>query len=222
MIRMQEIHLPGRYSRSVELYEHLRHAIVDGALPAGDRLVEEQIAAMASVSRTPVREALRRLEADGLVQVTPRGATVAAATLDEMIEFCVVREVLEGMATRLAAISRSELELATMRQLLREYDEASAVADVPRLVLLNNTFHESIWQAARNRYLMQQLSFLRTMVQRMQTTTLALPQRRLDALAEHREMMEAIAAGDGDRAEELAKLHVRRAVSIRMAGLKTT
>jgi DNA-binding GntR family transcriptional regulator len=217
---MQVIQLPGRQSRAAELYEHLRRSIVAGEFQEGDRMVEEQIAAMASVSRTPVREALRRLESDGLVQITSRGVIVTLATHDQMIEFCVVREALEGMAARFAANSRTELELETMRELHHQCETASLNDQLPGLVEVNSAFHEAIWQAARNRYLMQQLRFLRTMVHRLQATTLDRPDRRAVALQEHKEILDAIAAGDADRAEELARLHHRRATSIRMARMQ--
>src|SRR6266567_63643 len=106
---LNKIVLPGKRSKAEELYEFLHNAILECQIEPNERIIEEQIAALASVSRTPVREAIRRLEADNLVQDTGQGLVIVAVTPDELAEFCAVREVLEGLASRLAALARSEI-----------------------------------------------------------------------------------------------------------------
>jgi DNA-binding GntR family transcriptional regulator len=213
---LSKIDLSGEGSRAQKLYEFLRNAILNGTLEPNERLVEETIAALASVSRTPVREAIRRLEADDLIQNTGQGWVVGAFSPDELAELCTVREALEGLASRLAATARSEIEVLGLRRILSDYRKATETQDVPRLVALNHAFHETIWQAARNRYLFQQLVTLRSHIERMQKTTLSIPSRQQDALVQHELLLEAIVRRDAEEAERLACQHFREAMALRM------
>jgi DNA-binding GntR family transcriptional regulator len=213
---LSKIQLAGEGSRAQKLYEFLRNVILDGKLEPGERLVEETIAAMASVSRTPVREAIRRLEADDLIQNTGQGWVVGAFSADELAELCTVRETLEGLASKLAATARSEIEVLSLRRIHSDYHKATEQQDVQRLVALNHAFHETIWQAARNRYLFQQLVTLRGHIERMQKTTLSVPSRQQEALAQHESLLEAIIRRDADEAERLACQHFREAMALRM------
>jgi DNA-binding GntR family transcriptional regulator len=208
--------LPGKRSKAEELYEFLRTAILDGVLEPNERVVEENIAVMASVSRTPVREAIRRLEVDNLLQDTGRGLVIGSVSPDELAELCAVREVLEGMASRLAATARSEIDVLNLQNILHDYQQATEKQDVQRLVALNHAFHETIWQAARNRYLFHELVTLRENIERLQKTTLHEPGRQREALAQHKIVLEAIINQDGDTAERLARQHFREAMAIRL------
>jgi DNA-binding GntR family transcriptional regulator len=211
------IELPGQRSRAQELYARLRTAILSGELQPRERLVETTVAECAGVSRTPVREALHRLEIDGLVHETEGGGVeVSGFSLDELADLCAVRETLEAMATQLAAKHRSELELATLRSILAE-EERTDAADAERQVELNHVFHETLWRASRNRYLTSQLQQLREMIEHLQGSTLRLADRTRAALDEHREIVEAIARGAPDDAEGLARLHFRNAMAARLA-----
>lgn len=214
---LSTIHLPGERTRAQELYQLLRSAILDGMLAPNERLVEEAIARQASVSRTPVREAIHKLQMDGLVQQTAQGLVVCAMTSDELAEFCAVRETLEGMANRIAAESRTELDLLGLQNLFAEYRAATQEHAVPRLVKLNHEFHEAIWRASRNRYLFQQLLTLRSLIERLQPTTLDLPARQEEALLQHERTLRAIERRDADEAEHLARMHFRHAMAIRLA-----
>ncbi len=217
------ITLPGRQSRARELYVALREAILDGTLGAGDRLVEEQVAAMASVSRTPVREAIRRLEAEGLLEDSGSGAVAVAVTLDAdaLAEVCEVRETLEGLACRLAALGRTEITILTLEDLAKRWQDAvENGASEQELVRLNRVFHETIWQASGNRYLAEQLRFLRARIELSGKSTLGFHDRASEAMAEHAELLEAIRRRDADAAEEFARSHFRRAMAIRLATLR--
>jgi DNA-binding GntR family transcriptional regulator len=213
---LPQIELPGQRSRAEELYDVLRALILDGSLQAGERLVEGAMAAAASVSRTPVREALHKLEVDGLVQSSSRGAVVAEFTLAELSDLCSVRETLEAMATGLAATARTELELITLNGIHAQYREATERGDVGRMVDLNHAFHETIWQGSRNRYLAERLRVLRSQIERLQETTLAAAGRRREALAEHQQMVDAIARRDAPTAEQVARQHFRHAMALRL------
>jgi DNA-binding GntR family transcriptional regulator len=213
---LSKIVLPGKRSKAEELYEFLHNAILECQIEPNERIIEEQIAALASVSRTPVREAIRRLEADNLVQDTGQGLVIVAVTPDELAEFCAVREVLEGLASRLAATARSEIDILNLQNILHDYQFATAKQDVQQLIKLNHAFHETIWQAARNRYLYRELIELRRNIERLQKTTLSLQQRQKESLDQHHEVLEAIIQHDGDKAEHLARQHFREAMAIRL------
>lgn len=219
---LSTINLPGRQSRARELYDVLRDAILAGSVQAGERLVEESIAALASVSRTPVREAIRRLEADGLVEDSGSGPVAVSVKSDALAEMCVVREALEALASRLAALGRTEIDLLTLEDLAARWRTAiEGDGSETELVRLNHAFHETMWQASGNRYLVEQLRLLRGRIELSGRTTLGSPERAAEAMAEHSALIEAVAARDADTAEELARIHFRRAMAIRLASLRS-
>jgi len=204
-------------SRGAMVYEMVREWIALGQLRPGERLSEEELARRTGVSRTPVREALKRLEAEGFVQVIPyRGVVVAEPSVDELADLCVVRDVLEALAARLAAQSATDMELAAFEELAQEFEEAVAREDIPAMVESNHRFHEAIWSASRNRVLAQQLRQLRDRIFSHQTTTFTLPDRRKAAVAEHRAILEALKDRDPDRAAEAARRHFQLAEAARL------
>lgn len=200
-----------------ELYHYLRASIFDGTLQPGERLVEDTIGKAAKVSRTPVREALRKLEMEGLVQTSGRSKSVAIPTANELAELVAVREVLEGMATGLAAMARSEMEVESLKQIHAEYCHQVKQNNVKEIVILNTNFHETLWLAARNRYLSRQLTLLQGSVQRLQGTMLAYPERRAATILEHEQILQAVIKREADLAEKYAKIHFRHAAMTRLA-----
>jgi DNA-binding GntR family transcriptional regulator len=219
-VPLNPVQLPRRRSRANELYDWLRAAIVSGELQGHERLVETSIAELASVSRTPVREALQRLEVDGLVQVAEGGGLeVVGFSLDELADLCAVRETLEGMATSLAAVARSELEIANLQAIVqaeRRLFDAEGESALQGRVELNHSFHETLWGASRNRYLADQLGRLRSLIERMQDSTLSDRDRIAEAIKEHEAIIEALAVRDAADAERLARQHFRNAMSRRL------
>lgn len=217
------VKLAGERSRAQELYTWLRSAILAGQLQPHERLVETSIAELASVSRTPVREALHRLEVDGLVREGEGGGLeVCGFTLDELADLCAVRETLEGMASELAALSRSELELATLRTIVRAEEDATLRgAQIERLVELNHSFHETLWRASRNRYLADELKHLRSLIERLQETTLRQPDRVRQAIQEHHAIVDAVEARDAEASGRLTRQHFRNAMAQRL-GMSAT
>jgi DNA-binding GntR family transcriptional regulator len=216
---LQRVQLPGQRSLASEIYDWLASAIVTGDLQPNERLVEAPIAALASVSRTPVRQALHRLTVDGLVRAGFDGTlTVAGLSIDELADLCAVRETLEGMATGLAAVSHSEIELEGLRRIVDEevrlFDEGDEA--VARRVELNHTFHEILYGASRNRYLAEDLRRLRNLIERIQDTTLRSTDRAREANVEHRQIIEALESRDATAADELARLHFRHAMARRL------
>lgn len=212
------MHLPSKVSRSGVLYNLLREAILSGELGPGERLVEDAIAREAKVSRTPVREALHRLESDGLVQPSSQGMVVTAHSEDELYDLCIARLGIEGLVARLAAGARTELDLANFEHIIEETRLATDLADVPRLVDLNHAFHEAIWRAGRNRYLASELRLLRGLIERLQPTTLSVRSRQLQAYREHVDLAHAVGRGDAASAESIARGHFETAMAIRVSG----
>lgn len=222
---LERVELPGQRSRAFELYTWLRGEIVSGNLRPHERLVETAIAEIASVSRTPVREALQRLKVDGLVrEADGGGAEVCGFSLAELADLCAVRETLEGMATGLAAMARSDMEISALRNIV--VAERAAIADegasasrdaVTRQIELNHSFHETLWRASRNRYLADELDRLRQLIERLQETTLRDPVRLEEAVREHAAIVDALERRDSTTAEHLARVHFRNAMDTRLS-----
>jgi DNA-binding GntR family transcriptional regulator len=218
-VPLGSINLARVRSAADELYDYLRAAILAGNLEQHERLVESALAERAAVSRTPVREALHRLEVDGLVQPSPGGGVeVFSLTSEELADLCAVREVLEGMASGLAASSRTEIDLAALQSVVEseaQADEAGS-SDVETRVLLNHSFHDTLWRISRNRYLAAKLQEIRARIEGRSDSTLHSLERQAQALGEHRQLLDAIASKDSETAERLARVHVRNAMAARM------
>ncbi|ABG06039.1 transcriptional regulator, GntR family [Rubrobacter xylanophilus DSM 9941] len=192
----------------------LREAILDGTLPPSSWLRETELARELGMSRTPVREALKRLAAEGLVEITARqAAVVARMTLEDILEVYAVRETLEGLAARLAARHRGPDHLRRLEGLLSRMERSEEPSG---LAALNLEFHRVIREAARNRYLERFLAHVEFAVRRFGRTTFEVPGRPQEALDEHRRLVAAIAAGDAGEAERLAVGHMRRARELRI------
>jgi DNA-binding GntR family transcriptional regulator len=199
-------------------YRHLLAEIRSGELQPGARLRETDLAERLGISRTPVREAIRQLEADGLVVHLPRqGATVRSLDYAEVIELYEMRAVLEGTAARLAARAASELELAELWALNAELAAAPPGAHAREL---NRQFHRTLLDAAKNRFLVKAMSVLQKTMLIMGPTTLANPSRAADALAEHARVLAALKNRDGLAAEQAMRTHVEAALSVRIRGMR--
>ena len=197
-----------------DAYGLVLDAIDDGVYGPGDRLVEAELAERFGVSRTPVREALQRLETQGLLARDGRGLIVASLDHDQMAELYVVRGALEGLAARLAARHAAEEEVAVLRALCRE--DKALVGDPRALARANRRFHHQIHLASHNRFLVQQLGLVHRSMALMAETSLAAEGRGAHALAEHEAIVAAIAARDGDAADAALRTHISRAFEVRL------
>lgn len=214
--------LPPARSSSQRAFDVILHGILTGMLPSGKRLKEIPLASALGVGRTPVREALMRLETDGFVTSEPRvGMVVAGNTVESLSEIYEVSEVLDGFAAQLAARYARPSDLAAMRATLGELAVATEQHDIPRLRALNSRFHELIQIAARNDQLRRQLRHLLNLIRLSPVSAYAVPGRAEESLAEHRAILEAIAAGDERRASELASDHKRRDKDARLSQMTT-
>ncbi len=205
---------PGRSSAS-EAYEMLLSEIEDGGLLPGTRLREAELAERLAISRTPVREALKRLELQGLVAHEPHhGAVVASLEYGQVAELYLLREVLEGTAARLAAQHATGVEIGVLQCMVQQ---DRALADQPRrLARTNRLFHQQVRDAARNRFVNRALENLRLSLALLAGTTLGASGRAGTSVAEHAAIVARIAARDCDGAEEAARLHIRNAFETRI------
>ncbi|GAA3213021.1 GntR family transcriptional regulator [Actinocorallia longicatena] len=199
-------------------YETLKRRIISAELAPGQRLFERDIAAELGVSRIPLREALRRLETDGLVLVVPgKGALVAPFTPADVRDLFDLRESLESLAARLAAERAGKEGLWLLRRRVREIEKATARADLSRIALANAAFHAEIVRLAANPLL---TSLMRPVELRMQRLFHLTAERDIvEQCAEHGDLYEQIASGDGDKAADCALRHVAdwREPSVTMA-----
>jgi DNA-binding GntR family transcriptional regulator len=209
---------PQRRSHAETVYDALKRDILSGTLPPGAILREEDLARRHQVSRTPVREALSRLETEGLAaRHTGTGLLVSELGADEIIDLYVLREALEGLAARLAASRRTEIDLARLHMVHDLAQQAVRDGDVTRASRVNAEFHFLIWRIAGNRPLLRAISGVHESVQRFPQNTLAYPGRLEESVNEHSQLLDAIRERDHERAEALAVEHVRKVRNIRMA-----
>ena len=175
------------------VFEALREAIVKGVLKPGERMMEIQLAEEMGVSRTPVREAIRKLELEGLVAMVPRkGAYVASLSMKDIVEVFEIRGALEGLAAELAAERITDEELEELERYLLRINESIETKDLTLMVEVDTDFHGQLYRASRNERLSQIISNLREQIQRFRKTSLSLPGRMRAALEEHKQIVEAI------------------------------
>ncbi|GGA38619.1 GntR family transcriptional regulator [Pelagibacterium lentulum] len=190
-----------------DAYQRLIGEIRSGALKPGDRLLEIDLADRLGISRTPVREAIRRLEADGLVVHVPRaGAAVRDLDYSEVAELYEMRVVLEAMAARLAARTASDIELGEMAAI----NDAmiAAQGDGAELYELNRQFHRVIFDAARNRYLTHSMRALQKTMLLLGPSTMEETGRAAEAVSEHAQLLKALNGRDEARAEAAMRTHM--------------
>ncbi len=194
------------------VFESLREAIISGWLPPGERLMEIQLAEEMGVSRTPVREAIRKLELEGLVLMIPRkGAYVSGVSLKEVSDVFEIRLALEGLAAELATNRITDEELENLERYLVIIAEGIENKDLNKVIEMDTDFHTLLYQASRNERLSQIINNLREQIQRFRTTSLASPGRMQSALEEHSRLVEAISSRDSELARRLAQEHIENA-----------
>lgn len=199
--------------------DKLRDAIVRGEYKPGEKLVQEELARRYGVSRMPIREALRTLDGEGLVTFTPHRAVVVTELSEEEIrEVFSIRVLLEGMGTRLAAMSMTEEVVAELRPLLSESE--SVQDDHDRYLDLNYTFHYTLFKASQRPRLVALIKDLRNTVQPYLRYHLVIEGRIQESLAEHWAIYEACAAGKSELAEKLAQVHVQKSLEALLANLR--
>jgi len=197
-----------------DAYMLILEAIEGGVFRPGDRLVESDLAERFGVSRTPVREALQRLETQSMLARDGRSLIVASLDHNQLAELYVVRAELEGLAARLAAKHASPEEI---RVLLDMIDDDRALLDDPEAMSRANwRFHRQLHLASHNRFLVQQLDLVHRSMALLATTSLAAAGRTMATLAEHEAIVRAIELGDGDGAQGALRAHISKAFETRL------
>ncbi len=208
---------PSARVERVSPYEMIKQAILSGELDAGQPLVETSLASWCGVSRTPVREALRRLQQDGLVERSSNhGLAVRARSPEEILDLYDTRVVLEATAARVAAERRTDHDIRQLRWMLGS-DAEMPDTDADSLVNANQRFHRAVWRASHNESLIDLLERLNLHLARYPGTTLAVPGRWDAARQEHANLVDAIESRNGDEAHEIARTHFLEARDIRLA-----
>ncbi len=197
-----------------DAYSLILEAIDSHVYKPGDRLVESDLAERFGVSRTPIREALQRLETQSLLTRDGRSLIVSSLDHTQMAELYVVRGELEGLAARLAASHATPEEKRVLRDML-EADRA-LLGDPAALSRANKRFHKQIHLASHNRFLVQQLDLVHRSMALLATTSLAAEGRGEGALAEHEAIVRAIEQGDGNAADAALREHISRAFITRL------
>ncbi len=197
-----------------DAYQMILNAIDIGTYRPGDRLVESELAERFGVSRTPIREALQRLETQSLLARDGRSLVVATLDHNQLAELYVVRSELEALAARLAAQHATEEEIHFLKEMVEE--DRGRIADPAALARTNRRFHRQVHLASHNRFLVQQLDLVYRSMALMATTSLAAKGRSEVAVAEHAAVVDAIAAHDGPRAYAELKGHISRAFQARL------
>ncbi|UWQ15010.1 GntR family transcriptional regulator [Aliiroseovarius sp. M344] len=197
-----------------DAYELILDAIDMGTYKPGDRLVESELAERFGVSRTPIREALQRLETQSLLTRDGRSLIVASLSHNQLAELYVVRSALEGLAASLAAQHATPEEIRVLREMVE--DDRKRLSDPSALSRSNRRFHKQLHLASHNRYLVQQLDLVHRTMALLATTSLAAEGRSEIAIAEHDAIVAAIEARDQAAAQAALKAHISQAFETRI------
>ena len=192
------------------VFNTLREAILKGELKPGERLMELQLASKLGVSRTPIREAIRMLEQEGLAVTVPRkGAEVARMTEKDMEDVLQIRDALDELAASIACEQISEEELAELRHTMHEFEESTKTGDVKRIAEADVRFHDIIYHATRNVKLENMLNNLREQMYRYRVEYLKDETIYPRLLKEHKDIAESLRRKDKSRASETMREHVK-------------
>ena len=217
----------GRFSPSVEskpireiAYETLKHAIITGEIPAGVRIVETEYAEMMHISRTPLREALRKLERDGLVEYVPRrGVVVRAFTITDVQEIYTIRNALEMLTLPAIVANATPQDIAALREILRQMDEQMEKGDIDRLSPLARAFHGTMTRLSKLNHILRVIESQDEYITRFSALSIAKEPRRQAAHKEHYQIVEMVERRDLEGFRELMGKHIERSKETCLAAL---
>jgi DNA-binding GntR family transcriptional regulator len=198
-----------RKSLGEHVFDTLRQAIVSGHMAPGDRLVESRIAQALEISRTPVREAIHKLEREGFICRRPRGGfTVLGFSPKDIEETFEIRSVLESYAARLAAVKHQPHELDALERSVEAFQECLDAGQMERLVEINTEFHDLLYALSCNPRLVKMINTLRDQIYRFRRMILEDEQMARASNQDHRRMIERIRQRDADGTERLVRRHI--------------
>lgn len=202
-----------KYSLTGRVFNRIREDILSGKYKQGEELKETTIGKEMGVSRTPVREALRQLELEGLVYITPnKGAFVAGITIKDIQDIYVIRSYLEGLCARWACEHITQEQIEELEEIIYLSEFHAKKEHHEQLLELDNRFHEVIYEASHSKMLNNILSDFHHYVQRVRKTTLSAMQRAVKSNTEHTAILEAIRQRNGDEAERIAHEHIKKTI----------
>ena len=219
--RLQPIRLDAYKPLREIVSDALRQAIRDGVLPPGERLMEIPLAEELGVSRTPIREAIRILEQEGLVVMIPRrGTYVADMSLKDVTEVFELRSILEELAAELAAERITNEEIEALEQHLVEIRNHMNEKNLDKVVQADILFHEILYKASRNDRLVEMIHNLREQTLRFRTLSMSQTGRLAKTWDEHRQLVEAISDRDVERARQIARIHMEESEKTLLEGMQ--
>jgi DNA-binding GntR family transcriptional regulator len=194
-----------------KVYDHLKQAILAGEIQPGERLLETRLAKSLGVSRIPVREAIRKLEREGLIVAFPRrGVYASSLSARDVDEVYTVRAVLEGLAARLAAEHRTEEQLDRLDAIVADMAEQAERGDSAGLFTTGREFHQVMLEAAGNAKLALLMDLMRSQIERLRRLRMQVSRRTHDIYGEYASIRDAIRRGDAATAEAEMRAHVER------------
>ena len=207
--------VPGRKSLGQHVFENLKQAIIRGEVAPGDRLVESRLADALDISRTPVREAIHKLEREGLLRRLPKGGfAVMNLSREDIEETFGIRCVLESYAARLAAENYSAEELSPLEEKIREFQKFLDQGQLDELPRVNTEFHSLFYALSRSPKLIKMINDLRDQIFRFRKILLKKDKWAEGSNEDHRKMLEAIRERDVNRVEKVVKQHIARGLRI--------
>jgi DNA-binding GntR family transcriptional regulator len=194
-----------------KILETIREAILKGTLKPGEKVAEPELAERFGISRTPIREAFRQLESEGYLTVIPRkGAVVTSLSERDVEEFYAIKSILEGYAAHIAAQRLADRDIERLEAINSRLQQLAEESDVKTFFRVHNEFHELFIRAAGNEKLFELISQMMMKFNRLRMASLSLPGRMEISVQEHKKIIEAFKAHNGERADNL----VRKTASI--------
>ncbi|HBQ64362.1 MAG TPA: GntR family transcriptional regulator [Clostridiales bacterium] len=209
-LNSEEVH----YQRSLggQVFEQIRENILNGRYKPGESLIELRLSEEIGVSRTPIREAIRQLELEGLVHVVPnKGAIVSGVSDKDVDDIYTIRMLVEGLAAQWAAQNITDRELEELEEILELEDFYTRKKDSSHILQIDSRFHQVIFAASKSKSLMHVLGTFHQYVRNARNTSLSYPDRAAEALKEHTAIYEAIRIRDSEKAGELMTDHIMKA-----------
>ena len=199
------------FSLADQVYEQIEKDILSGVYKRGDILTESKLSAELGVSRTPIRESLRRLEQENLIEETGKGVVVIGISDDDLEDIFLVRSKLEGLLCKTVAQNRTEEEFKQLKETLELQEYYVSKKDPDRIKSTDNEFHDLIYRLSGRRVIINILSPLHKKIQKYRKAAVTNHSRAEASLAEHKAILDAIEAKDGDKALELTVKHIKNA-----------
>lgn len=201
------------------VYDELKMQILTGAIVPGTRMMEVELAEQMGVSRTPIREAIRKLEKEGLVTIEPRrGAYASMISADDMVEVLVVRQNLEGLAAYLAATNMSEEQISELKTIAKNYVDAIDRGATDEMISYDTMFHRCIVEACENKVLLKMIEQLQELVLRFRYIYYDNYARVEKMPSEHKLILEGIESRDSEKAREASMTHIEGMINMFIEG----